>query len=523
MAYIQSNRIRACRYKAIQNLCDRDIANKISAQNKYATLDHNGDIVFKKSGVQKEELNYQASSTSVSNLEEQVEMNGVRGSMRASQISFDEFEEEPCMETILTTSIGTDSDICNKSYSEKILGNSNIIGLDGFLSHMERHHDLKAAIYNESADYLERETLVKIREVDENFKNLRDRVKIGGNNILFELEMGEQIVEETWDMYSKCPQLSSGKSSRNISTTSGAISSLNEQSDIWLLETRYRISVSQLNIYWEKCVGLLKSLYTLTEKFEKERRIVLNQLLRTLAEQGIKHASLFDEKCVSTDGNSDLLTSLNQMPTNTQEVADDVRTFINEIAKDIRHRTVYYKCDMQSEYSINDLKVEFGSVLLSESLVSSKVLRRRCTKGLTGKCWVVTLCFVTIDGFLHCFDLPYDSFQEHTAEEAFMDLIVGVETPSIDTENKHGRCKWHSLITPTKSTQLEYSTVEVKYDNKENDYIAEITEVIPLSAAETTGLNFWRKDYRQTIYIRDQDEDNLRQWVSQLGQKVDKS
>lgn len=401
-------------------------------------------------------------------------------------------------------------------------------------------HSVMADRFDESASLMEKEILpqlVKLRE------KLEEEVKVHetlGNAFLEYLEGADNAVIETWDLYYTIAVKALSGNSSNSSRRKGAtscsesgsssvedISTVANINDVWLAEMRYRVAVAYVSALWDKAHSELSRLFTRLKETECQRRLRLADLLRSFVQK--KERLFLGLTSILTPAIQDLANK----HIDNAAIEDDVQTAIRIRAQNMKKAEIEAKKAGTTKIrdhpglvgvDIVSGKFELTSPLTSELLCKAKVVERK-VGGVMGGGWKPSLAVVTMDDFLHLFDIA-SSTSNHkigcgsAPEVAFHTLMPPITIPTQDnigkisaSGEKSSSQKGWSDISPSMSIILPNSTISFSdsgNSSKPNNCFLEITETyINHGASLVFGKTSTRK-----VQIRTSTRDEILDWIS---------
>jgi hypothetical protein len=288
--------------------------------------------------------------------------------------------------------------------------------------------------------------------------------------------------------------------------------------DVWVEEMRYRMAVAFLSSVWEKCSSELSKLFLSMKDAECKRRTQIKELL-------IKTARTQEGLWLGVPPLiGPILTELTEWRMEKKTVEEDVQHSIRERAQSIQLEEVERKkssADLKSNapgldgVDAGDGNFELSSPLVSDLLSKAKVVEKR-GQGMISS-WKLALAIVTVDSFLHLFELP-PACKLHSGsapEVAFQNLIPPVVVPSIEgmkegtkpPSAKH----WFDHLVPSESFALPNCTVSLM-DEKRNPSSFEIVETFLTSGASKV---FTKVGHRK-MQIRMSSREEARGFVDEL-------
>jgi len=302
-----------------------------------------------------------------------------------------------------------------------------------------------------------------------------------GDAIIAELEATETEVTKTWDSYYAVAvkALSSeGGMVADISSRHLLGGSLKKPADdiaeteivedcvdVWIVEMHYRVAVAYQTFTWEKASAELSKLFASMKETECMRRMNTREYLVAFTQRQERlFMSLPD---VHTPVLKDLVGR--DMDRSTLEVV--VQTDIRKRAERLMREEAAEKKEKSVGTGLKGVNSEDGNYTLetpmqSELMGRAKVVERKGTGMMSS--WKLSLAIVTVDAFLHLFDLPAGKVSLGSAPEvAFQLLVPKVELPTPESlKNKKGATPttnfvkgWCDSLTPSESLCLPNCTI----------------------------------------------------------------
>jgi hypothetical protein len=288
--------------------------------------------------------------------------------------------------------------------------------------------------------------------------------------------------------------------------------------DVWVEEMRYRMAVAFLSSVWEKCSSELSKLFLSMKDAECKRRTQIKDLLikTTRAQEGLW---LGVPPLIGP-----IMTELTEWRMEKKTVEDDVQHSIRERAQSIQleeaERKKSFAVAKSDSIGLDDANADEGNFELSSPLVSDLLCKARVvekrSQGMISS-WKLGLAIVTVDRFLHLFELP-PACKLHAGsapEVAFQNLIPPVVVPSIEgmkegtkpPSAKH----WFDHLVPSESFALPNCTVSLM-DEKKNPSSFEIVETFLTSGAS----KMFTKTGNRKMQIRTGSREEARGFVEEL-------
>jgi hypothetical protein len=305
---------------------------------------------------------------------------------------------------------------------------------------------------------------------------------------------------KTLDFFSTSSTSSAGKDWQKADVQSEGSSTLDNRitvkegcADIWVVELRYRMAVAFLSAVWEKCSSELSKLFLSMKDAECNRRNIIKDLM---IKAMTRQESQWQELPLLA---SPVLKDLDEWPTTERKaVEDDVQNSIRERAQNIQRDEAIHKKETQPDaepsdsglaeaHDDEDGNFELSSPLVSDLMRRAKVIEKRSPGMMSA--WKLSLAVVTLDSFLHLFELP-PTCKLHAGsapELAFQNLIPPVLVPSMEGLNEGVRIPtakhWFDNLVPSESFALPNCVVTLNKDEEKNSNCFEIVETILTSGA----------------------------------------
>jgi len=416
----------------------------------------------------------------------------------------------------------------------------------GLLGELVESHEVLAERYAATAK-LTMEDLVP--ELESLTMQLREEVKSVealGDAILEELEASEEEVVKAWEIYynaaTKPPAsdtpVSSAAGTNTGSTTNSSSSSTNstpkalppppnrhgasdqstemevleDLSDVWIFEMRYRMSVAFLSACWDKCSAELSRLFASMKEMECTRRYRLRELLITFMQKQ-------EQLWVGLPSTiQPALKHLMDQPVDRKSIETSVQSNIRLRAGHIQRSDQDTKpAKLKSNLGILNASPENGTFELSSPLASdllcrAKVIEKK-SSGMISH-WKTTLAIVTADSFLHLFDVPSQKRIQPGAapETAFHALVPPVEIPTEKTIKLGAKIpkNWKEHLHPAESIALPNSIIS--FQNTEQNSAFEIVETVINQGAG----KMWGKTWNKKFYLRTLSHQDTVDWIDCL-------
>lgn len=294
--------------------------------------------------------------------------------------------------------------------------------------------------------------------------------------------------------------------------------------DVWVEEMRYRMAVAFLSSVWEKCSSELSKLFLSMKDAECKRRNQIKELL-------IKTARMEEGLWLGVPPLiGPILAELTEWQMEKKTVEEDVQLSIRERAQSIQldeaERKKSYADDPRSNGpGLDGVDAGNGNFELSSPLVSDLLCKARVVEKRSGgmiSSWKLGLAVVTVDSFLHLFELP-PGCKLHSGsapEVAFQNLIPPVVVPSIDGMKQDGGTAakplpsarhWFDHLVPSESFALPNCSVSLM-DEKRNPNSFEIIETFLTSGAS----KMFTKTGNRKMQIRTGSREEARGFVDEL-------
>ena len=235
--------------------------------------------------------------------------------------------------------------------------------------------------------------------------------------------------------------------------------------DVWIVEMRYRVTVAYQTFIWEKGSNELTKLFASMKDAECARRMNTREyLVAFIQRQERLFLSLPD---IHTPVLKDLVGRDMDRSTLEEVVQNDIRKRAERLARE-EAKQKNKKPATQSLVGVDCKEGNFTlpSPMQSELMWRAKVVERKSTVMITS--WKLCLAIITVDNFLHLFDLPSGKVTLGSAPEvAFQMLVPKVELPSADvTKSRKATLPttnfirgWCDALTPSESLVLSNCTI----------------------------------------------------------------
>ena len=345
----------------------------------------------------------------------------------------------------------------------------------------------------------------KLKALVTTFKTTSDEILLEGNHALDNVKVAEQHIVSAYLDYYKAYQAlplpqQQQQQQQNPAAAAGAAgaAAAGAAADMWLLDTQYRVAVELQKTIWQSTQQHLHDLFRRMKTLEVNRRSQLHALiLRYMQNQGSFWAQLPQAAAdcsVAISGLSS--TDPNQVET---ELSEEIR----RCAKAVEAREHNLQQQQQQQHgagrgtrsattttmttpSTPSVEPFTGHLLapLDTPLTRRvEVLEHRLVTGVESlpllKRWRPCLAVLTLDDFLHLFDLPPEVAPGTilTPREAFKLLVP---TP-IDKKGRFKRGKDVERVSPSLTLALPFSSA--RFRAEEGPEAFEITE-----ARQNTGM-----------------------------------
>ncbi len=359
------------------------------------------------------------------------------------------------------------------------------------------------------------------------FKATADEILAEGSHALDNVRIAEQHVVAAYAEYYKAAHA--------LSTSShpGGPEALSQPPpDVWLLDTNYRIAVELQKTIWQETQQQLQNLFTRMKTLEVNRRSQLHALiLRFMQNQGAFWAQLPQAAAacsVSISGLSS--TDPNQVDA---ELSEEIRNRAKALEAKEQHAAAARKvvatpssstaaapgntapaAPSSAEPPAIPSPEPFTSHLkspLDTALVCRvEMLERRLVTGVESlplmKRWRPCLAVLTLDDYLHLFDLPSDVAPAGTVltpRDAFKLLVP----KPIDSKGRFKKGKDAERIVPSMSLALAFS--KARYRPEEGPEAFEITESLQTSGFVAV---FKARDVKR-VTLKARTQDKMVDWI----------
>lgn len=291
--------------------------------------------------------------------------------------------------------------------------------------------------------------------------------------------------------------------------TSGPTKTTETCMDVWVVEMQYRVAVSYQLSVWEKASTELSTLFASMKETECQRRIDLREYL--LAFEQRQERLFLNLPDIYTAALKDLVGR--EIDRNTIE--EKVQFSIRKRAEILQREEAKTKPPPEKGAGLTEVDMSLAtsdekldSPLMSELLCKAKVVDRKLG-GITGG-WKSTLAVVTVDSYLHLFDLPPGKTHAGSAPEvAFRELAPTVKVPTAE-KMRAGKTffvrGWCDHLVPTDSLALHNCNVS------SHGAIFEVAETVESrGASKMFGKTSMRK-----ITLRAVTEEETEDWMEAL-------
>jgi len=389
---------------------------------------------------------------------------------------------------------------------KKILATRSNTETVSILMKLLESHAVLADGYAENAQALNEEILPELDSLAEDLASQVAMIEVLGDAILGDLKVSEKEVQNNWSNYYSlvCSVKSLDKSNNTGATITldnndvEVSDPISDCQDVWIVEMQYRMSVAFLSAFWDKCSSELSRIFATMKNAECSRRVRLRQLCIDFAE---RKERLW--KSLPTII-SPVLDNLVSLPTEKSTIEDDVQASIRLKAQTIQKNQkeiIPPPHESLQNVDSNIGNFELSSPLLSGLISRAKVVEKRTT-GMMAT-WKISLAVVTVDSFLHLFDIP-SSLKvtcSSTSEVAFYALVPPVTAPNEDTIKSSSTSptikKWNVNLSPAESFVLQNCKIAFKDDSKNSAF--EIVEtILNTGAAKVFGKIYTRKLFLRT-------------------------
>jgi hypothetical protein len=275
-----------------------------------------------------------------------------------------------------------------------------------------------------------------------------------------------------------------------------------------IVEMQYRVAVAYQNTAWDKGNAELTKLFATVKQEECARRMNLREFLVAFVQ---RQQRLF----LSLPGiHNSVLEELVGKEISLDEVERNVQTAIET-------RAAKYSADLEkltqsaalATENAEDEKTDvqqLESPLMSDLLTKAKVIERR-VKGTGTSGWQTSLAIITVDSFLHLFDIESKSIIPGSSPEiAFKTLVPAAFAPSsahLAAGKSNFSRGWGDSITPSDSIVLANCSLQRKDETS-----FELTETIsPTGASKRFG-----KIMVKRVLINTSTKEEAEDWIAVL-------
>ena len=310
---------------------------------------------------------------------------------------------------------------------------------------------------------------------------------------------------------------------RGAATTNGDQSEsaafVDNCSDVWVQEMRYRMSVAFLSTAWEKSSKELASLFGTLKSTECSRRFRLRELL--IAFLNRQERLWMSLPSILTPVMKDLVDK----PLDRESIEGEVQTNIRVRAQGLQKEEAKAKKLAGNKddsgpglKGIDPTKGNYNltSPLVSDLLVKANVIEKKSSGMMSS--WKTTLAIVTADSFLHLFEIPSSAKlgSGSAPEVAFHSLVPPVEVPNADTAKTHVTGKvvkdWFKMLHPSMSLALPNCTITFK--DEDETCVFEISEKVPSSGA--SSMMMMSKTTTRKVSLRTLSNEQSKEWIAAM-------
>mmetsp|Transcript_32807 Transcript_32807/g.49456 ORF Transcript_32807/g.49456 Transcript_32807/m.49456 type:complete len:594 (-) Transcript_32807:291-2072(-) len=359
------------------------------------------------------------------------------------------------------------------------------------------------------------------------------RIREIGDTIISELEVTEEEVSRTWESYyTVAVKTLKGSNDRELPYSPG-VSSPSKTSkepedsgdvedclDVWLVEMHYRVAVAYQSFLWEKASAELSKLFGIMKETECQRRMdVREYLVAFIQRQERLYVSLPHLQ-------EPVLKGLVARDMDQSTLEEAVQSSIQKRAERLAREEAKAKKNSPPPKSLEDADPSEGNFTLqspmqSELMGNARIVER---KGGMMSSWKLSLAIVTLDSFLHMFDLPSGKAGKislgSAPEAAFQMLIPRVEIPTIDAVNQSNKKSvpvsnfikgWCENLIPSESMVLPHCSIsQPKYGRETTSF--EIQEEV----SNTGASKMFGKTTTKKITLRTFNKKETQEWVNYL-------
>jgi hypothetical protein len=287
--------------------------------------------------------------------------------------------------------------------------------------------------------------------------------------------------------------------------------------DVWLVEMHYRVAVAYQSFAWEKGSDELSKLFASMKETECMRRMHTREYLVAFVQRQERlFMSLPD---IHTPVLKDLVGRDMDRSTLEETVQSDIRKRAERLARE-EARTKKEENIPESLIGIDKEKGQFTlpSPMQSELLNRAKVVERKASGMITT--WKLSLAVITVDNFLHLFDIPSGKMSLGSAPEvAFQTLIPKIELPSLDDlKGKKGNIPstnyvkgWCDHLVPSETLALQNCTISQPKVGRDSS-----TFDIQESVANTGASKMFGKTTIKKVTLRTMSKSEAHSWIEAL-------
>lgn len=290
--------------------------------------------------------------------------------------------------------------------------------------------------------------------------------------------------------------------------------------DVWLVEMHYRVAVAYQSFLWEKASAELSKLFGIMKETECQRRMdVREYLVAFIQRQERLYVSLPHLQ-------EPVLKGLVARDMDQSTLEEAVQSSIQKRAERLAREEAKAKKNSPPPKSLEDADPSEGNFTLqspmqSELMGNARIVER---KGGMMSSWKLSLAIVTLDSFLHMFDLPSGKAGKislgSAPEAAFQMLIPRVEIPTADAMNQSNKKSapvsnfikgWCENLTPSESMVLPHCSIsQPKYGRETTSF--EIQEEV----SNTGASKMFGKTTTKKITLRTFNKKETQEWVNYL-------
>eukprot|EP00980_Cylindrotheca_fusiformis_P009178 scaffold1996_cov127-Cylindrotheca_fusiformis.AAC.15 len=376
---------------------------------------------------------------------------------------------------------------------------------------IQQSHRTLANRFGENAKNMDQEIAETIQSLYRDLKTQFSGMERLGTSIIEELEKTEQEVTKAWGTYIKATALSNDPpqtpSPRNNMSPQEA-SKKRSDSDPWIVEMQYRVAVAYQNTAWDKGNAELTKLFATVKQEECARRMHLREFLVAFVQRqqrlflslpGIHNAVL--EELVGKE------ISLDEVQRSVEK-AIETRAAKYHADLEVLSQNAALSAENSQQDNVDSEKL--GSPLFSDLLTKAKVIERR-VKGTGTSAWQTSLAIITVDSFLHLFDIESKSIIPGSSPEiAFKTLVPTAFVPSsanLAAGKTNFSRGWGDSITPSDSMVLANCSLQ-----RRDETSFELTETItPTGASKMFG-----KIMIKRVLINTSTKEEADDWIALL-------